>query len=203
MRIPLVLGFFITLICFGCVYGDKPVTEPTEKEIRIVKPIGDEVSGKLLTALKKELAQGIQKEGLVGATRLCNIRAMPLTHMLEVASEYPVSIKRTTFKYRNPENSPDEYEEMALHYLEKKAKIREGLPKSYIQKIKTEDKTYFYYYKPLKVGDLCMNCHGDPASMDPSLVSFLKEKYPEDKAINYSQGDFRGVVRVRVDIPEE
>lgn len=203
MRIPFITAFFITAIFFSCVYGDNPVTEPKEKEAGIVKPIGDEVSGKLMAALKKELVQGIQKEGLVGATRLCNIRAMPLTHMLEVASEYPVQVKRTTLKYRNPKNAPDEFEEMALGFLEKKAKSRDGLPKYYIQKIKTDDKSYFYYYKPLKTGALCLNCHGDPASMDPSLVKFLHEKYPEDRALNYSQGDFRGVVRVRVDIPEE
>jgi hypothetical protein len=42
--------------------------------------------------------------------------------MLEVAFEYPVNIKRTTFKYRNSKNAPDEFEKQALHYLEKKQK---------------------------------------------------------------------------------
>ncbi len=203
MKINVGISFLFFFTFFGCYYGDNSVTEPSEKEVRVVRPIGDEVSGKLLVALKKELVQGIQNEGLVGATRLCNIRAMPLTYLLEVASELPVKVKRTTFKYRNPKNAPDEFEELALHNLEKKARSKEGLPKDYIQKIKTEDETYFYYYKPLKIGALCLNCHGDPESMDPSLVSFLKEKYPEDKALGYSQGDFRGVVRVRVDITEE
>ncbi len=202
MRISAGLVFLVIVTLLGCIRGDNPVSQPTKEEADIIRPIGDEVSGKLLAALKKELVQGIQNEGLVGATRLCNIRAMPLTQMLEVASEYPIHLRRTSFKYRNPENAPDEFEELALKYFEKKAKSKESLPKDYIQKIKTEDKVYYYYYKPLKVGALCLNCHGDPESMDPSLVNMLIEKYPEDKAVNYSEGDFRGLVSIKVEYAE-
>ena len=202
MRIDVALAFLFIFTLLGCTRGDNQVSQPTKEEADIVRPIGEEVSGKLLAALKKELVQGIQNEGLVGATRICNIRAMPLTQMLEVASEYPIHLRRTTFKYRNPDNAPDEFEELALKYYEKEAKGKEPLPKDYIQKIKTEDKVYYYYYKPLKVGALCLNCHGDPASMDPSLVNLLKERYPEDKAVNYSEGDFRGLVSIKVEYPE-
>ena len=202
MRIDVALAFLFIFTLLGCTRGENQVSQPTKEEADIVRPIGEEVSGELLAALKKELVQGIQNEGLVGATRICNIRAMPLTQMLEVASEYPIHLRRTTFKYRNPDNAPDEFEELALKYYEKEAKGKEPLPKDYIQKIKTEDKVYYYYYKPLKVGALCLNCHGDPASIDPSLVNLLKENYPEDKAVNYSEGDFRGLVSIKVEYPE-
>ena len=202
MKISIALAFLFVFTFWGCNREDNPISQPTEEEADNVMPIGEEVSGKLLAALKKELVQGIKNEGIVGATRLCNIRAMPLTHMLEVASEYPIHLRRTSFKYRNPKNAPDEFEELALRYFEKEVKGKKPLPKDYIQKIKTEDKVYYYYYKPLKVGALCLNCHGDPASMDPSLVNLLKEKYPEDKALNYSEGDLRGLVSIKIEYTE-
>jgi len=37
--------------------------------------------------------------------------------------------------------------------------------------------------------------------MDPKLQTKLMKLYPGDQAINYEEGDFRGVVRVS--IPEE
>jgi hypothetical protein len=43
-----------------------------------------------------------------------------------------------------------------------------------------------------------LNCHGDPAQFSPELQQTLNERYPNDRAVGFEAGDFRGVVRVTI-----
>lgn len=67
-------------------------------------------------------------------------------------------------------------------------------PKFFIQKL--EDG--YRYYKPLKVKTICLTCHGETSLMDKKLLEKIKKLYPDDKAINYKEGDFRGVIRIYI-----
>ncbi len=91
---------------------------------------------------------------------------------------------------------------MALKYYEKFTHDGKELPPEFIQKINLEDESYFYFYRPLIMNGLCIQCHGNPGNMNTELVSFLHDKYPEDKALNYKEGDFRGLIRVKVELNE-
>jgi len=63
------------------------------------------------------------------------------------------------------------------------------------------DKLVYRYYFPLKVLKLCLTCHGTPGKdIKPEVYEAIKRKYPEDKAIGYREGDFRGVVRVEIPV---
>ncbi|MDX2443592.1 MAG: DUF3365 domain-containing protein [Bacteroidales bacterium] len=195
----------ITLLSFllgSCMQSDKEISEPSESEAIMVGEVGNYMASKLLVTLSSELSAAIKREGLVEATRFCNIRALPLTEMLTIASQYPVEVKRTSFKYRNPLNEPDKYEKVALKYYEKFAHDGKELPPEFIQKINLEDESYFYFYRPLIMNGLCIQCHGNQGNMNTELVSVLHDKYPEDKALNYKEGDFRGLIRVKVELNE-
>jgi hypothetical protein len=195
----------ITLFAFflgACNQPEKEISEPTESEAIQVGETGNYMASKLLVTLSSELSAAIKREGLVEATRFCNIRALPLTDMLTISSQYPVEVKRTSMKYRNPLNEPDKYERVALKYYEKLAKDGNELPPELIHKINLRDETYFYFYRPLVMSGLCVQCHGKQDDMNPELVSVLHEKYPEDKALNYNEGDFRGLIRVKVELNE-
>jgi predicted CXXCH cytochrome family protein len=54
----------------------------------------------------------------------------------------------------------------------------------------------YRYYAPIKVGLLCLSCHGPHDSLGPEVRAILDDRYPEDKAVNYSLGELRGVLRV-------
>lgn len=199
---PFWIVFLFLVIMGSCLSSDKEISEPTESEELIVGETGNYMVSKLMVTLSSELSTAIQREGLVEATRFCNIRALPLTEMLTIASEYPVEIKRTSTKYRNPLNVPDKYEGVALNYFNMLAREGKQLPPEFIQKITLEDETFFYFYRPLVMAGLCIQCHGDPTEMDPNLVSVLSEKYPDDKALYYKEGDFRGLIRVKIEMTE-
>jgi hypothetical protein len=113
--------------------------------------------------------------------------------MVESGLAEPLQLKRTSFRYRNPENAPDLGEEAALLFFERAIQNQGQAPASYVQRVSPEE---IRYYRPLFVGEVCLGCHGDPETMDPQVLRVLSERYPEDLATGYEAGAFRGLVRV-------
>ncbi|WP_457622575.1 Tll0287-like domain-containing protein [Persephonella sp.] len=188
------------LLVFPISCATKQTAEiPPEKEKQIVQ-IGSSATKKLLKTLKGELIKGLKK-GPVNAVDVCSKKALELTKQVEKELDRGIEIKRTSLRYRNPKNAPDIYEREALEYFEKFEKEKKPLPKYYLQKVEKNGKVYYRFYKPLKVLPVCLTCHGKLQDMDPKLQTKLLKLYPGDQAINYEEGDFRGVVRVS--IPED
>lgn len=161
---------------------------------KIVK-IGQETSLKLMKALKFHLIKAMS-ESPYEAIDVCHKKALKITKQIEKEINHGIKIKRTSIKYRNPLNKPNKEELEALEYFEKSFKEGKN-PKYYIQKVKDG----YNFYKPLKIKAICLTCHGNPKNMDKKLYEKIKKYYPEDKAINYKLGDFRGVIKVY--IPQE
>ncbi len=137
----------------------------------------------------------VKAEGVMGAITICNERAIRLTDSLTQNLSRVKDIKRTSSKYRNPKNKPDSYEQEALKFFSSKP---EHLKEVFVQKIIQGSETHFRYYKPLTIKPVCTFCHGPSENLSPDLVEKVKKYYPEDKAVGYNLGDFRGVVRVSV-----
>jgi hypothetical protein len=119
--------------------------------------------------------------------------------MVQAGLPEGMELKRTSFRYRNPDNAPDAAEEVALTYFEDAMLTGGDLPPSYIQRASD---TEFRFYKPLLLGELCLRCHGSPETLDPDVQAALAERYPTDLATGYGAGDFRGVLRVSVPVAQ-
>ncbi|WP_457640288.1 Tll0287-like domain-containing protein [Persephonella sp.] len=185
-----------TALFFSCGKSQYTNVDMSPKKIKVIRDFGEDASQMLLSELKSELKKALKTKGPVDAIEVCSKKALTITQ--EVAEEIgDIQIKRTSFKYRNPNNKPDQYEAQALKFFEETLKKTGKLPPYYIQKVDGE----YRYYKPLKIQPVCLTCHGDPKHMDEKVVQKLKELYPQDKATGYKIGDFRGVIRVS--IPEE
>lgn len=169
------------------------ILSPSEEEINNYSALGSIIAKKLLVNLKSELLKGIKEGGPINSLKICNIKAIPLTTELIGSSNNIVSIKRTSNKYRNPVNKPDELSQEALKFFEEKWSKP---PDSYVQKYTLQDSTFYNYYQPLKIGGLCTTCHGMKEKMDQEVVKVLEKLYPEDKATGYKVGDFRGLIQV-------
>ncbi|MEA1896837.1 MAG: DUF3365 domain-containing protein [Bacteroidota bacterium] len=197
-----IIVLLVLVMTVSCTPNDNSVTEPSEQEKLFIDSIGNTISTSLKLALQKNLSDAIKNQGLIPAIEFCKQEALVLTDEVANSSAYKIELKRTSFKYRNPQNAPDEFEELALKYYEKMILEDSDFSASYIQKIRGDQSAYFYYYQPLKTGSVCIVCHGEPENIDPSIASLLVDKYPNDKAIGYMEGDFRGLIRVKV-TPEE
>jgi len=185
-----------TAMCGGAEDEDlSPEVEATVFEL------GSSASQALMGVLVTQLTTAMQEGGAVSAVDFCSTSALELT--AGVTQEQGLDMKRTSMKYRNPANAPDEDETEALRYYESALAETGVLPGPWVQKAGRDE---YRFYRPLSIAPPCLNCHGSPGEIDPAVQAILDERYPEDLATGYAPGDFRGVVRVsvpadRVDTP--
>ena len=194
MKLKLLFLLMLGALIAGCSKTENG-NEPTAAELKMAQETGSKYAAALMSGLKDTLQTAIREKGVAGAVDVCNVQAMPLTRQAEGEG---VSIKRTTNKYRNPENAPDETEKAALAYFETQLKESGSLPENYVQKVSENGAQFLYFYKPMQMAAVCLSCHGDPATMDENLLATLDQHYPNDMARGYSEGDFRGAIRVKI-----
>lgn len=188
------LGFVVSgiLVLSGCG-GELPEVTP-EEGTRVVQ-VAEPAAGELMRTLVGRLTAAVEEGGAAHAVDFCALDAIPLTRLVEAGLEGDLGLKRTSFRYRNESNAPDEAEELALRYFEEQILTQGEAPPHYVQRVSEEE---LRYYKPLFVADFCLQCHGDPGTMDPQVRAKLEATYPGDLATGYEAGDFRGLVRVSV-----
>ncbi len=165
-----------------------------EKMDKIIQK-GDEVSSDLVKTLGKNLKARMKSEGPIGAARFCNLKAYDLTQ--KVGSKYGkgVSVKRISLKYRSPANKPEGSEKDILLALQALQDNGVFLPKQVVQEL---DQDRVKFYKPLIISKaVCLKCHGNISKSE--VGSFMKEHYPEDRALGYKMGDLRGAVVVTIE----
>lgn len=200
MRYSLFFLISISIVLFfsNCSNNSSQILEPTNEEIEVIKPVGDQIANTLVKELQSELKKAIKDGGFEEAVNVCNLRAAPITKIISNVTNRKVVIKRTSNKYRNPMNAPDKFEKKALSYFEKLSNSGEPLPEFHIQKIETNNSTVFNYYKPMKMASNCLICHGDPTQIKPDILKIISKLYPVDKAIGYKENDFRGLIRITI-----
>jgi hypothetical protein len=169
--------------------------EVTAEEGELVAQLAEPAAGELLRTLVGRLTAALEEGGPAHAVEFCSTEALPMTHMLEARLEGVGAMKRTSFRYRNPANAPDDAEEQALRFFEDALLAEGSAPPRYVQRASEAE---YRFYMPLFLGEMCLQCHGDREVMDPGVRAALEERYPTDLATGYSAGDFRGLVRVSV-----
>lgn len=182
--------FFFSLFYFGC--GEKP-----EPEITDTLKAGLQKDAKDFTeSLKSILMKEIQTNGIISAVSVCSDTAQILTNNYGITKG--IFIKRVSFKNRNPNNLPDEFEAKALKYFEDlKSNGKLDETTEYIDIVEQEGIKAVRYLKPIIIQAPCLNCHGSGEVIIPEVKSIIEEKYPTDKAINYNVGDLRGAVSIQ------
>lgn len=183
----------ILLLClsfFMCQDNNHQNVEVTQKQLTEIKILGDSLAVQLLDTLQTELLAAIKAGGLQSAVEVCDSVAIPITQRTKPVNKYEVDIKRVSERFRNPQNKPDDMAMLALSRLE-----NDKLD-SFVQTINESGFIYYRYYKPLRVKPLCVNCHGSPQAIGSEVAHRINKLYPEDRAINYNVGDFRGAVMV-------
>jgi hypothetical protein len=150
---------------------------------------GQNAAGAVIEGLKSKLTEQMAIN-LVGSVTYCHEKAITLTKDFTISNPQVIEVKRTSLKIRNPKNIPDKMEEKVLHEWQKLADSGKPLPEFYLEKVSGDE---VRFYKPLKIANLCLTCHGNPSG---ELLSVLKSKYPQDKALGYKEGELRGLIRV-------
>lgn len=131
--------------------------------------------------------QAMQQGGPATAIGVCSQRA---TALAASASGEGQSVRRIGTRVRNLGNSPSERDQRALDQLAAQ-KPGDDAPLA----LRGDDGA-LRIYVPLRVGDACLQCHGDPAAITPEVRDELARRYPNDRATGYALNDLRGAVVV-------
>ena len=137
--------------------------------------------------LGETLRAAVQKDPRT-AVRVCRLEAPQIAGRLAV---HGVRVGRTSQRLRNPANAPARW---LLPFLEEwgSGPARPG-----------ESRTLdlgggrLGYVEPIYLKPLCTVCHG--TAIEPSLARFIDDLYPEDQAVGFAVGDFRGLFWATVD----
>jgi hypothetical protein len=158
-------------------------------------------------AKAKSTAEGLMKdligllfstldaEGPSGAVRICAEVAQDQTARHARDGIY---VRRVSQKVRSQANRPDAIE---LKKLEQLVEVHEQkkLPTELVEVQASPDGTrQLHYLRPIVTMERCLACHGPRDKMEPEVRELLSRRYPDDQAIDYRIGDFRGAVSVRV-----
>ncbi len=54
------------------------------------------------------------------------------------------------------------------------------------------------FYKVVTMDQVCLKCHGEATTMNEEVRKEIMATYPDDKAVGYKPGDFRGIISVTV-----
>lgn len=174
--------FVATTFLVACNDSSDPAEMTTEQVVEK----GSEIAGKSQSALASTLVAQIEKSGFEGAVSFCHENATPIVDSLEAI--YDVKIRRTSFRFRNSDNEPDDLDRDVLAIFEEKSENGEEMS----PEVKTDNEA-IRYYQPIMVMPLCTNCHGMPGeNLTADLHALILDEYPDDEAVGYEAGDFRG-----------
>ncbi|MEN8249624.1 MAG: DUF3365 domain-containing protein [Bacteroidota bacterium] len=156
----------------------------------IVKASFESMSGHLKAAM--------EAGGPSNAIQYCNVNAVPLTDSL--AKKFNVKIKRSSHILRNQKNAPDALEEYMIDLYQDLKKMKKPMePKGILAE--SGDVRFF---APIMVKEQCLKCHGTVGKeVSDDTYAIIEIKYPEDQAIGYAEGDFRGIWSINFGSYEE
>ncbi len=160
-----------------------------------VRGAADALGKGLMTALLGEMEAG----GPTAALAFCADSAQALTARYQ---QDGIDVHRTSLKVRNPRNAPDSVE---VRVLDRLAELHAtgALPPEYVEIRRLATGTReLRYFRPIQVQKGCLTCHGPSDGIAPEIRTVLAERYPDDAAVGYAEGDLRGVIAVRRALPE-
>jgi len=186
-------SLFFLAACGGESESTAEETSPSvetlsESERAMYLQEGKSIAGATFAALSGQLQKALQEGGVQNAVDYCNVVAYPLVDSL--SKVHDATIRRTSLKIRNPKDTLTPHEQVALESYQQKVENGEQLQPS----VNLTDAGTVAFYAPIMTMELCLKCHGkvgeELAQADYELI---QELYPEDEAIGYSEGEWRGL----------
>ncbi len=141
-----------------------------------------------LDAMRSTLARSIP-EGPVDSTTFARVCRPVGARAKQLSTETGWQVSQLARKYRNPANRADAATIRAMNRFEDSP----GLSGFWAPPHRGVEGGA-RYFRRITVEKACLSCHGKRATRP----AFIVEKYPEDSAFEFAEGDLRGVYSVFV-----
>ncbi len=153
---------------------------------------------KMVYEINAALAQGGPEE----AVAVAHLRSVSKGGQVLPGMPSITAIKRTSLRLLNAANAPDAGEQEVLDHVARAIETGNAPDDLIIQRITAPDGSVEWRaYRPLAVLPSCLACHGDPRTQSPRLQTLLRERSPDNAALGYKVGEWRGLLRVTVAVP--
>lgn len=178
------------VLALGCPPSDPepveppPATDSGSGEGDSQRARAKQAAQELGKRLKARLREALQAGGPAAGIAACKLAAPDVTGT--VAEEQGLRVGRTSFKLRNPENTPPEWAVADVAARRETPAFHEG-----------EDGS-LRALLPITLEATCTLCHGPAESLSSEVVAALAEGYPDDQATGFEEGDLRGWFWVEV-----
>jgi hypothetical protein len=148
-----------------------------------------ELTAKYATLLQSKLQDAMATGGPVAAIAVCKDEAPRIASELSRSSGARVG--RTTLKFRNPGNAPDDWQRDVL------VEFDTGASDEFYAETPTGEARFM---KAIPTGGVCLACHGQ--SLAQEIREALDTDYPHDRARGYELGQIRGAFSIVWPQPE-
>lgn len=173
-------------------YADMPVNSNEQDMLGDARKLSAEFVQKLGGVLKQQL----ESAGTESALSVCKDVAPAMSAQY---SNDKRTVKRVSLKPRNSSlGVADAWEAEQLKQFDMAAAA--GKPAAEIEThavTNEKDGRWFRYMKAIPTQAMCLQCHGGPDNIKPTVKALLKQLYPNDLAVGYQAGDIRGAISVK------
>lgn len=116
--------------------------------------------------------------GPAAAIEVCRRQAPKIAK--EVGRQHGLSIGRTSFKLRNPDNQPPAWA---------KELVEQRIAEPTFLELENHSTGALL---PIRLNAQCLACHGPPEKLADDVKQQLAQRYPNDQATGFQDGDLRG-----------
>lgn len=172
------------VVLLGCAALVGAVPAPTSRER--LEPYASEAEqavGLLRGRLLKRLNEAMRQDGVVGAVDVCSTEARRLA--ADVVAAQGVEVGRTSFRLRNPRNTPRVWAAGVVNTSAGKKALEVG-------PVFFDLGDRVGLLQPIPMAAMCLACHSARASLPPDVAAALSARYPADRAVDFAEGDLRG-----------
>jgi len=183
--LPLLVSFATATACRETpvtTWGAATATAPPGHDAQRQRAEAARVA--LAQALTQRLTAVLQDEGAAAAVRVCRDVAPEIARA--VGAEHAVRIGRTSFRLRNPTNTPPAWV---------MASVREHATQP---RFAVSSRGDLGVLTPILLQPLCIVCHGPAEALDAGVRAELARSYPRDEATGFAAGELRGWFWVEV-----
>jgi hypothetical protein len=187
----------VVLVLGGCRGRERPAVtaEPDSATVAAARTAAGSLGADLLGMLTTALQEG----GPAHAIAFCADSAQARTARHAAAGIY---IRRVGTRVRNPANAPDSAERAVLAAFAAAQAAGIQPADTFFVVASSDGPAQLHYLRPVRIGEPCLTCHGDPATIADTVRAVLAARYPGDEATGYRLGNLRGAVSVRIPIPQ-
>lgn len=186
------LAGLLLLASSSIAYADMPANPSEQDMLADARKLSVEFVQKLGGVLKQQLESG----GAESALGVCKEVAPAMS--AQYSNDNRI-VKRVSLKPRNSTiGIADAWEADQLKQFDIAAAA--GKPAAEIEThavTNEKDGRWFRYMKALPAQAMCLQCHGGPDNIKPTVQALLKQLYPADKAVGYQAGEIRGAISVK------